>query len=121
MKLADSALAVFSDQDKIKQYPDEYFKTLMLKGDAYLSSGKYIRALNYYYKSKNALKELNICDNGDLAEKLRSIYFAQKNYALAAKCNTESYNRLGACDSSVVKRKLFFQQQGHLDNIGVAY
>jgi signal transduction histidine kinase len=121
LRLADSALAVFSHEKKISKYPDEYFKALMLKGDAYLSSGKFIIALNYYFKSKNALKQLSLCDNGDLDDKLSMIYYAQKNYALAAKYATESYNRLGKCNGNIIKDKLFYLQQGDLDNIGLAY
>jgi signal transduction histidine kinase len=117
---SDSAMAFFSDAYRIKEYPDEYFKALIMKGTACMKSGKYILALNYYFKCKNILA-LGVCDNGELAGKLGVIYYAQKNYELAAKNWAESYSYAGKCNKDIPIQKLFFLKQGALDNAAFAY
>jgi len=117
---ADSALAFFSSETRIKEYPAEYFNALITKGDACLNSAKYISALNYYYDSKKVLS-LGVCDNGDLDSKMGVIYYGQKNYQLAAKYWASSYRHLGLCNDNINAQKLFFMKQGALDNTGFAY
>src|ERR1700744_1749144 len=52
---ADSALAYFNTDSRIKEHPDEYFSALLTKGDACFLATKYVLALNYYYESKKIL------------------------------------------------------------------
>lgn len=117
---ADSALAIFTSENKIKEYPDEYFNALLTKGDACFRAGKYVLALNYYFESKKILA-LGICDDGELASKMAMIYFSQENYLVASKYWVESYERLGACTKRMTEQKMFFLKQGALDNAGFAY
>jgi len=117
---ADSALALFTNESTIKDFPDEYFNSLLAKGDACFRAGKYVLALNYYFESKKILA-LGICDDGELAGKMASIYYSQENYLLASKFWVESYERLGSCEKNMTEQKIFFLKQGALDNAGFAY
>lgn len=49
---ADSALAVFDDKDNIDKYPDDYYKTLLVKADAFIAQKQYANALEYYDKAQ---------------------------------------------------------------------
>jgi signal transduction histidine kinase len=116
---ADTALAFFGESE-IKQYPDEYFQTLLTKGDACLKAGNYIDALTYFFQGKNVLIAGN-CDNGNLSGKIGGIYYEQKSYRLAARYLADSYKRLLACNESLTVQRLFFMEQASLDNTGLAY
>jgi len=117
---ADSALTFFNDNEKIKNYPDEYFKTLLIKGDASVHNRKFITALNYYYKAKSVLSRGN-CDNGELEDHLGSIYYEQRNYPLAAQYWHDSYKHLLLCRRKVTVQKLFSIKQALLNNTGFSY
>jgi signal transduction histidine kinase len=118
---ADSAMAFFSTDAKIKKYPAEYFKAVITKGDACLNAEKYLTALSYYYEAKKVLSAGNVCDNGALASKIGEIYYGQRNFRLSARYWAESYKRLGMCDEKITAQKLFFMQQGAIDNAAYAY
>ena len=117
---ADSAMAFFSDEYRVKNYPNEYYKALMIKGDACLRSAQYFLALNYFYKCKKILA-LGVCDNGELAGKLGVIYYGQKNYRLAGEYWAQNYYNAGECNENMAIQKLFFMKQGGLDNAGFSY
>lgn len=118
---ADSALAFFSnDSNNVNKYQDEYIKVLLAKGHSSMFAKKYNTALNYYDKAKKLLANGN-CDNGELDDKLAAIYYAQKNYHLAAQYWVENYKLLGNCDDKPSAQKLFYLQQSALNNTGYAY
>lgn len=119
-KFADSAMAFFNNEKTVKKYPDEYFQSLLTKGDALLKAKDYVGALKYYYKAQEILPSSN-CDNGNLAGKIAVIYFIQKNYIMAARYNIKSYNRLELCNEGITAQKSFFMKQGALDNIGFSF
>ena len=117
---ADSALAFFSDEEKIKKYPDEYHLALLTKGQASVKAQEYISALDFYYRSKKVLTKLS-CDNGSVDNKIGDIYFDQKSYKLAAAYWVKALNKLNNCHEDYSPQKFFFTTQGALDNIGIAY
>jgi len=117
---ADSAMAFFSDSDKIKKYPDQYLKALLIKGDVSIMFKKYDTALDYYYRSKKFISNGG-CDDGNLAGKIANIYYQQKNYKLAAQCQIQAYKHIQDCAGSMSPQKLFFIIQGELDNAAIAY
>jgi signal transduction histidine kinase len=117
---ADSALAFFTDDEKINQFPNEYFQSLLTKGDACLKAKNYVDALDYYYKGEYVLSHAD-CDNGELADKIGNMYFNQKNYYLAAKYMVESYHLLIVCHQKTSIQKLFFMEQGVLNNAGYCF
>ncbi|MBD1392155.1 tetratricopeptide repeat-containing sensor histidine kinase [Mucilaginibacter glaciei] len=117
---ADSAMAFFTDPEKAKEYPNEYLKALLTRGDASMLAKQYKTALDYYYKGKKLLAE-GSCDDGDLATKIAGIYFNQKNYRLAAQGWIENYRHLGACDIKITSQKLFSMRQAALNNAAYAY
>lgn len=117
---ADSAMAFFSDSGKIKKYPDQYIKALLIKGDVNIMFKKYDTALDYYYQRKKILSDGG-CDDGNLAGKIANIYYQQKNYKLAAQCQAQAYKHIQDCAGSMSQQKLFFISQGELDNTAIAY
>jgi signal transduction histidine kinase len=116
----DSAIAFFSHEDRVKQYPDIYYTALLAKGDACLAAGKYITAINYYYQAKRVLAYAK-CDNGELDSKMGQIYYGQQNFALSGKYWGESFNKVGLCDTKSNSAKIFYLKQGALNNAGFAY
>jgi signal transduction histidine kinase len=120
VRYADSAINFFADEAVAKKYPDEYFKALLIKGDASIVSKEYSKALIYYNNAKNLLADGN-CDDGDLAAKMASIYYNQENYNIAAKYWAESYALLENCHKPLLPQKLFFLKQAALDNAGYSF
>jgi signal transduction histidine kinase len=119
-RYADSALAFFADPQRASDYPNEYMRALLTKGDASMVAKKYNNALDYYYKAKKLLTQGG-CDDGNLAAKIAGIYYNQQNYRLAAQYWAENYKRLGACDIKATPQKMFFLRQGGLNNAAFAY
>jgi signal transduction histidine kinase len=117
---ADSAVNFFANSGNIEKYPDEYFRALIMKGDACFIAKEYSQALEYYDKARKALAK-GSCDDGNLATKIAGIYYGQENYREAAKYWAESYRHLEACQQNVSLQKLFFLKQSSLDNAGIAY
>ena len=117
---ADSALTVFNNTSNIEQYPDDYFKALIAKGDAGMAIKQYQSALEYYDKAKRFLGNVD-CDGGNLVSKIAGIYFKQQNYERAAKYWIESYTQLISCPKKMPANRMFFLTQAALDNIGVSY
>ncbi|WCT10161.1 tetratricopeptide repeat-containing sensor histidine kinase [Mucilaginibacter jinjuensis] len=117
---ADSAIAFFKNESRIKEYPNEYFQAVLLKGDACMRAKKYIAALDYYNKGKKVLAD-GSCDDGNLAQKMAYIYFSQKKYKLAAKYWAEGGSKLLHCVDKYTPQRLFFMRQGAFSNAGFAY
>jgi signal transduction histidine kinase len=118
-RYADSALAFFDDNNKAEKHPEAYMQALLIKGDAEVLYKRYNVALRYYDKGKLLLTD-GSCDDGVLDTKIAGIYYAQKNYLLAAKYWKMEYQRLGAC-TTLTRQRLFFLRQSALNNTGVAY
>lgn len=117
---ADSAMAYFTDESRITEYPKAYFNSLLAKGDACLKKQKYLLALNYYFKAKKVLSSMS-CDNGILASKMGVIYFKQNNFVQAAKYWVESASRLNLCDKQNAPTALFYEEQGALNSAGFSF
>jgi signal transduction histidine kinase len=118
---ADSAVAFFAkNESRIKWYPNEYFQTMLIKGEACIRAKKYISALNYYYNAKRISSNTD-CDNGNLAQKMAYIFYAQKKYALAAKYWAESGRKLNDCREKYSPQRLFFMRQSAYNNAGFAF
>ncbi len=118
---ADSAVAFFTkNESRIKLYPNEYFKAVLLKGDASIKAKKYISALDYYNKAQHSFSDGG-CDDGNLAQKMAYLYFSQKKYLLAARYWVTGGNKLLKCGEQYTPQRLFFMHQGALSNAGLAY
>lgn len=117
---ADSALSFFNDELRINKYADQYFNSLLIKGDVCLREKKYIAALNYYYKAKKTLSSAS-CDDGELDTKMGNIYYKQNNFKLAARYWADSYNRLQFCNNAGTTEKLILSKQASLNNAGLSY
>ncbi|GAA4094169.1 tetratricopeptide repeat-containing sensor histidine kinase [Mucilaginibacter panaciglaebae] len=116
---ADSALAVFAKTDNIARYPDDYYKTLLVKADAFIAQKQYANALEYYDKARKRTNRG--CDGGNLTSKIANIYFNQQNYVIAARYWVQSYHELVGCHKNMSAQRVFFLTQAALDNTGVTY
>jgi signal transduction histidine kinase len=117
---ADSALLFFSNEQLTSEYPNEYFKSLLVKGDACFRAKKYIAALNYYYKGKKVLSSTS-CDDGSLDTKMGNIYYKQKKFKLAARCWAESYQLVQTCNNTNTISRVYEIKQAALNNAGLSY
>jgi signal transduction histidine kinase len=118
---ADSSLALLKSSEAIKKYPDEYYRSLLSKSDVCLKQGKFVTALDYFDKAKQALPQSSFCDDGSIAGRTASIYYGQKNFKLAARALLENYIKQKYCDTKATLQEQFFLQAGALDNIGLSY
>lgn len=118
-RYADSALAIFKDQQLRKDYPSLYFRALVMRGIAYICDKKYNLALQYYYNAKKL--PVSDCEMGDLLSTIAGTFYNQKNFAMAASNWTQAYNLFDHCSDTNLPQKTFFLKQGVLDNAGVAY
>jgi signal transduction histidine kinase len=117
---ADSSLAFFNSRENQEKYKDEYFKALLVKGDACMLDKRYNLALRYYDQARSVSPN-GSCENGVLATKIASIYYEQKNFGLAAKYWAINYKHLGECNPTESPQKLFLMRQGALNNTGFAF
>ena len=117
---ADSALAFFAKDNRKKKFPNQYYKALLSKGESCVSLKQYNSALKYYYKARQILNDGN-CQDGYLSVKMAGIYFKQKNYRLAARLWSSSYNRILQCGDGNSFQKQFYTLQGVLNNSGISY
>ncbi len=116
---ADSAISFFYDDTKRKNYPSEYARALLAKGDVCFATKEYSAALQNYERARN-LKGNND-NNGVLASKMANIYFGQGNFEVAARYWMESYRQLEASAAKYTPQRLFYLKQGVLDNAGISY
>ncbi len=119
-RYADSAMAFFSTDARKKQYPNQYYKALLCKGEASVNLKQYNTALKYYYKAKQILNNGN-CDDGYLSVKMANIYYKQKNFRQAARLWSNSYNLIMQCGNRYSFQKQFYTLQGVLNNTGISY
>jgi len=120
-RYADSALAVFEDIDKQKQYPKAFAKALMLKSDVYVFFKKYDKALENYFKIKSTL---NKTDDplvyADYITKIAQLYYVQNLFKQAAHYNLEAFHIIESV-KDVDLRNVFYLKQGALNNAGFSY
>lgn len=117
---ADSALAYFAIDDRKNKLPNQYYKALLCKGEACVFLKQYNTALKYYYRARQILNNGN-CQDGYLSVKMAGIYYKQKNYRLAAKLWSSSYNLILQCGDENAFQKQFYTLQGVLNNSGISY
>lgn len=119
-RYADSAMAFFNVSSRKKQYPGQYYKALLCKGDVSIILKQYNTALEYYY---NARKIFNVgnCDDGYVSVKMASIYYNQGNFSIAAQYWAQSYRSLLQCNQNVSYQKRFYTLQGALNNSGISF
>lgn len=119
---ADSAIALFNDQDIIAANKNAYFDALLLKGDALYDAQKYTQAVLYYLEARSFRKKnLDICSNRILNVRLGNVYFIQGKFEQSAKYYKESYELEQACATYSDPNKEFYEIQALLNNTGYSY
>ena len=119
---ADSAIALFNDQDLIAANKNAYFDALLLKGDALYVAQQYTQAVLYYLEARSFRKKnLDICSNRVLNVRLGNVYFIQGKFEQSAKYYKESYELEQTCGTYNNPTKKFYEIQALLNNTGYSY
>ena len=118
---ADSALAVFDTENLQQKYNALYIQSLMLKGEAYIQSGKNEEAVNYYFNVKERLNKFNdTVSYCNLLSRLANLYFAQKKYNFSAQYQHEA-NTAILKSKNVPGATFFHIVQSTYNNAGFSY
>jgi len=89
------------------------------KGDALLSTGRYLESYDcYYYAKKLAMECMDSCALSNYSYKLSMVLYKQRKYQEAAHYFEESLNETNSCKESFV---LAYKKQEILDNLGLCY
>jgi signal transduction histidine kinase len=118
----DSLLALFSSTPIREQFPLEYSKALLLKGDDLMKEKAYYQAFRHYYMGKSFLTEVGeICECARYSSRIANISFREANYSQAIAYWQQEYRELAPCKKSNNFQLEFIEKQGSLRNIGTAY
>lgn len=116
---ADSAVGFFYNNARRKNYPSEYARALLAKGDVCLATKEYSTALQNYDRARKLMGSKG--NDGVLAAKMAGIYFGQENFDVAARYWMESYRQLEKSSTKHTPQHLFYLKQSALDNAGITY
>lgn len=119
-KYADSALSYFNSEALKKEYPAEYYKALLAKGETCIYLKQYNQALRYYYDARKIFSTGN-CEDGYLGAKIARIYYNQHNYKTAAQLWVEGVSSMSRCQNAVSYPMYFYTMQSFLNNAGLSY
>jgi signal transduction histidine kinase len=117
---ADSALSYFNSDARKKNFPAEYYKALIAKGESCIYLKQYNQAIKYYYIAKKIFSVGN-CEDGDLGAKIARIYYSQRNYRMAAQLWAEGVHSMSRCQNATSYPTYFYTMQSLLDNCGLSY
>ena len=118
----DSLLQLFSSPDTRSEYPAEYSKSLLLKGDDLLKQKAFYQAYRHYYDGKSFLTGLNeICECARYSSRIANISYKEENYYQAIEYWKQEMKELSHCEKSGNFQLEFIEKQGSLRNIGSAY
>jgi signal transduction histidine kinase len=118
----DSLLQLFSPSGTREQYPTEYSKALLLKGDDLLKQKEFYQAYRNYYHGKSFLTGLGeICECARYSSRIANISYKEENYYQAIEYWKQELKELAECKQSGNFQLEFIEVQGSLRNIGMAY
>jgi signal transduction histidine kinase len=119
---SDSLLDLFSTSKIREQFPSEYSKALLLKGDDLIKEKAYYQAFRHYYSGKSFLTSLGeICECARYSSRIANISFKEGNYSQAIAYWQQELSELATCKKSNNFQLEFIEIQGSLRNIGTAY
>jgi signal transduction histidine kinase len=118
----DSLLQLFSPAGVREQFPTEYSKALLLKGDDLFKQKEYYQAYRNYYNGKSFLTgQGEICECARYSSRIANISFKEGNYYQAIAYWKQEFQELSACEKSSNFQLEFIEKQGSLSNIGLAH
>ncbi|MCE7039923.1 HAMP domain-containing sensor histidine kinase [Dyadobacter sp. CY312] len=118
----DSLLQLFEPVQIRKQYPIDYSKALLLRGDDLLHQKKYYQAYRNYDHGKSFLIGMGeICECARYSSRIANSSFREENYYQAIEYWKQEYKELAKCRKSGNFQLEFIEKQGSLRNIGFAY
>ncbi len=118
----DSLLRQFSTAQVREQYPTEYSKALLLKGDDLLKQKEFYQAYRNYYKGKSFLTGIGeICECARYSSRIANISYKEENYYQAIEYWKQELKELAECKDPANFQLEFIEKQGGLRNIGTAY
>jgi signal transduction histidine kinase len=122
LSYTDSLLQLFSSNAIREQYPIDYSKALLLKGDDLLKQKEYYPAYRNYYKGKSFLTGLGeICECARYSSRIANISYKEENYYQAIEYWKHELKELAECKEADNFQLEFIEKQGSLRNIGTAY
>lgn len=118
----DSLLRLFPTNQIREQYPIEYSKALLLKGDDLLKQKRFYQAYRNYYHGKSFLSALGkTCECARYSSRIANISYNEENYYQAIEYWEHEMKELAECGQSGNFQLEFIEMQGALRNIGMAY
>ena len=122
LSYTDSLLQLFPTTQIREQYPIEYSKALLLKGDDLLKQKRLYQAFHNYYHGKSFLSALgHTCECSRYSSRIASISYKEENYYQAIEYWKHEMKELAECGKSGSFQLEFIEMQGALRNIGIAY
>lgn len=122
LSYTDSLLQLFPTTQIREQYPIEYSKALLLKGDDLLQQKRFYQAFHNYYHGKSFLIALGkICECARYSSRIANISYKEENYYQAIEYWKHEMKELAECGKSGSFQLEFIEMQGALRNIGTAY
>ncbi len=120
-RYADSALTIFDDAERQKQYPMSFAKALMLKSDVYVFFKSYDKALENYFKIKSTLNKVDDpLVYADYITRIAQLYYVQNLFKQAAHYHLEAFDIIESA-KGLDPRSVFYVKQGALNNAGFSY
>lgn len=118
----DSLLQLFPTNQIRKQYPIEYSRALLLKGDDLLKQKRFYQAYRNYYHGKSFLSALGkTCECARYSSRIANISYNEESYYQAIEYWEHEMKELAECEKSGNFQLEFIERQGALRNIGMAY
>ncbi|MCF2497619.1 sensor histidine kinase [Dyadobacter chenhuakuii] len=122
LSYTDSLLQLFPTAQIRQQFPAEYSKALLLKGDDLLKQKRFYQAYRNYYHGKSFLTSLGeTCECARYSSRIASISFKEENYYQAIEYWKHELKELAECKQSGNFQLEFIEMQGSLRNIGIAH
>ncbi|MCF2490832.1 HAMP domain-containing sensor histidine kinase [Dyadobacter sp. CY347] len=122
LNYTDSLLQLFPTPHIRQQFPIEYSKALLLKGDDLLKQKRFYQAYRNYYNGKSFLTSMGeTCECARYSSRIASISFKEENYYQAIEYWKHELKELAQCKKSGNFQLEFIEMQGSLRNIGIAH
>ncbi|SKB87561.1 tetratricopeptide repeat-containing sensor histidine kinase [Dyadobacter psychrophilus] len=122
LSYTDSLLQLFPTDRIREQYPIEYSKALLLKGDDLLKQKRFYQAYHNYYHGKSFLSAVGqTCECARYSSRIANISYQEENYYQAIEYWKHEMKELAECGKSGSFQLEFIEMQGALRNIGMSY
>ncbi|GAB3890926.1 hypothetical protein GCM10028803_02220 [Larkinella knui] len=103
-------------------YPKEYARARLLRGDNLHYLKQYDEAYSQYFQGKVLIEStLDTCQSSQYTSRIAGMNYQEKNYRKAATYYKQAYREVMTCTGPNDFDNLFVSPQGYLSNIGLSY